>query len=563
MYGKIARLAREIREELNHRLDDNVPGERVLAWLNRQEPVRTVLKEQFGGVRISKQNLSEWRLGGFARWQAQRELLTQARDMAEDAEELSTATDGRLTDHLATVLAARYAAVLSNWSGEVSEGMQQQLKSLHGLCRNIVALRRGDYHGTRLRLEEERTELEREKTKEEMLAYFEKWVENCKVQALLAESEPDGLPASPKSKVQNPKSRGNKKKKGKVRAGRATKRISQRDVPTNPEECDGRLRQLFGLPAKTDSNPDKVVERSPSSAIAAVAAPPGEGETLAASVSKPASGGTKSRVRGGGRSRSVKHSQTSDGGTVALQELDVALAENTKPVISEAEKTLHFMRTLFGEPPPHVVDKILNRKSEPDGPPQTNEEAPSGVAPEANDEMRMQNEETEVPSPPHPNVDSFAPAHSALRPPALPDSFCCFPSSKSLPRGGEGTRAASRHESASGCEHHTIDDGAQGSPSRTGSTPAVPTGSKSQGASASDGQRSCRLKVESCTVIPAAASEKDGDRQDACPTPISENPPRRVQEIPPYSRTKMIRRCRPIESKAPVDRTHDFRGDPL
>jgi hypothetical protein len=40
--------------------------------------------------------------------------------------------------------------------------------------------------------------------------------------------------------------------------------------------------------------------------------------------------------------------------------------------------------------------------------------------------------------PPHPNVDSLAPARSALRPPALPDSFCCFPSSKSLPRGGEG-----------------------------------------------------------------------------------------------------------------------------
>jgi len=45
------------------------------------------------------------------------------------------------------------------------------------------------------------------------------------------------------------------------------------------------------------------------------------------------------------------------------------------------------------------------------------------------------------PMPPHPSVDSLAPACSASRPPALPDSFCCFPSSKSLPRGGEGIRS--------------------------------------------------------------------------------------------------------------------------
>ena len=59
---------------------------------------------------ISKQNLCEWRAGGFAEWQARQETLAQARELAADANEITAATDGRLTDHLATVLAVRYAS---------------------------------------------------------------------------------------------------------------------------------------------------------------------------------------------------------------------------------------------------------------------------------------------------------------------------------------------------------------------------------------------------------------------------------------------------------------------
>ncbi|HTB82324.1 MAG TPA: hypothetical protein VK742_01605, partial [Candidatus Sulfotelmatobacter sp.] len=45
--------------------------------------------------------------------------------------------------------------------------------------------------------------------------------------------------------------------------------------------------------------------------------------------------------------------------------------------------------------------------------------------------------------------------------------------------------------------------------------------------------------------------------------PESENPPRRVREGPPDSKNCKIVRCRAVESNAPVDRTRDFRGDPL
>src|SRR5262245_647500 len=101
--GKIARLPREIREDLNRRLQDGEPGGSLLERLNALLAVSAVLAREFGGSVISKQNLCEWRAGGFAEWQARQESVVQARELAADATELAAATDGRLTDHLATV----------------------------------------------------------------------------------------------------------------------------------------------------------------------------------------------------------------------------------------------------------------------------------------------------------------------------------------------------------------------------------------------------------------------------------------------------------------------------
>src|SRR5579862_7153056 len=100
--GKIARLPYEIREQLNRRLQDGEPGRSLLAWLNALPETQAVLSRSFGGVPISDKNLSEWRTGGFAEWEARREPLAQALEAA-------AATDGKLTDQLATILAGRFA----------------------------------------------------------------------------------------------------------------------------------------------------------------------------------------------------------------------------------------------------------------------------------------------------------------------------------------------------------------------------------------------------------------------------------------------------------------------
>lgn len=183
--GKIARLPSEIREALNRRLQDNEPGGQLLSWLNALPAVQTVLARDFDGSPITKQNLYEWRIGGFAAWQARRETLEQARDLMGEAAELAAATEGKLTDHLATVLAARYASALAGWNGEVTEELRRKLRALRGLCQDIVELRRGDHSGARLKMEQERLEREQEKTEEEVVAHFQRWIKKSAIRELL------------------------------------------------------------------------------------------------------------------------------------------------------------------------------------------------------------------------------------------------------------------------------------------------------------------------------------------------------------------------------------------
>ena len=47
--GKIARLPREIREELNHHLECGLPGRELVEWLNSLPDVHEVLTKSFDG----------------------------------------------------------------------------------------------------------------------------------------------------------------------------------------------------------------------------------------------------------------------------------------------------------------------------------------------------------------------------------------------------------------------------------------------------------------------------------------------------------------------------------
>src|SRR5271165_6271372 len=108
-HGKIARLPRHLRHELNERLERAEPGPQLLDWLNALPEVRQVVQSNFAGVPISKQNLSEWRQGGFEEWRARQELWDDVREVEDFGRDLNADNDDVLADNVVAVLTARYA----------------------------------------------------------------------------------------------------------------------------------------------------------------------------------------------------------------------------------------------------------------------------------------------------------------------------------------------------------------------------------------------------------------------------------------------------------------------
>ena len=94
-----------------------------------------------------------------------------ARQLAADSVELQPAGTPPLTGQLAVWLTARYLVAVQKLAEKNQDG-ELDLKVLRELCRDVVAGRRGDHSGARLKMEQDRLEREREKTEEEIVAHF-------------------------------------------------------------------------------------------------------------------------------------------------------------------------------------------------------------------------------------------------------------------------------------------------------------------------------------------------------------------------------------------------------
>ena len=140
--GKIARLPLALRTELNLRLADNEDGATLLNWLNASPDVKAILARDFGGEPLTKQNLYEWRNGGFLESPTRQEILEQAGEMAADAAESDPAGCGNLIGRLVALLAVRYAALLARWNDGDNEALRVQLRVLHTFTRDLAALHR-------------------------------------------------------------------------------------------------------------------------------------------------------------------------------------------------------------------------------------------------------------------------------------------------------------------------------------------------------------------------------------------------------------------------------------
>src|SRR5450432_363594 len=159
--GKIARLPRPIRQELNRRLDDGEQGKKLVFWLNALPEVQAIVAAEFGGKPMREQNLSEWKKGGYRDWTAQQEALEIAGRLGEDAAEWTGEDRAPLTDMLARFLVARYAVA----TRRIAEtGGREGWRLLREMCSDVVELRKGDHSATRLQIAHERLKLETEKS---------------------------------------------------------------------------------------------------------------------------------------------------------------------------------------------------------------------------------------------------------------------------------------------------------------------------------------------------------------------------------------------------------------
>jgi hypothetical protein len=105
--GKIARLPGDLREQLNQRLFDGHSDPEILPWLNELPVVKEILAAKFKGQPIAKQNMTNWRQGGYQRWLHRKENVASTEALGHYAANLTQAAAGRLAPAAAAIASGK------------------------------------------------------------------------------------------------------------------------------------------------------------------------------------------------------------------------------------------------------------------------------------------------------------------------------------------------------------------------------------------------------------------------------------------------------------------------
>jgi hypothetical protein len=148
--GKIARLPRHIRDQLNSRLDDGEQGARLVEWLNGLPEVNLVLERNFDGQPINEQNLTDWKQGGFLDWQQLQQSREWVRAVADEADQVTEEAGLMpLSDRLSSVA----TLALGKLMRELAAGAVSDTTKHDGFLRVLKELgrvRRADLEAARL-----------------------------------------------------------------------------------------------------------------------------------------------------------------------------------------------------------------------------------------------------------------------------------------------------------------------------------------------------------------------------------------------------------------------------
>ena len=155
--GKIARLPKEIREQLNQRLENGESGTILVKWLNEQSEVQKILTDQFAGQAIRAQNLSDWRNGGYQDWLRHQELRHQTCVTTEQSKDIELDEgETNLAESISSIIVAELAIQVQRLN--LVTDPDERWNRCRQLARELSRLRRDDQRRMRNQLRREQFE---------------------------------------------------------------------------------------------------------------------------------------------------------------------------------------------------------------------------------------------------------------------------------------------------------------------------------------------------------------------------------------------------------------------
>jgi hypothetical protein len=167
--GKIARLSKVVRDELNRRIDNSEQGKSLVKWLNSLPEVQAVTSSEFGGKPIREQNLSEWKNGGYRDWQARQERHEFVRQLEQEAKEVGAVMETEaINRHLSVVLTAELALAIRDVQ-QIADP-KERAQCLAQIVGRFAQLRRAESNASRAEIVREQWDAEVAKKEEQKRA---------------------------------------------------------------------------------------------------------------------------------------------------------------------------------------------------------------------------------------------------------------------------------------------------------------------------------------------------------------------------------------------------------
>jgi hypothetical protein len=210
--GKIARLPHSLRKAVNQRLLDGETSGTILEWLNAQPEAIKVWEAHFEGMPANAENLSQWRIGGYADWLAEREKIEATKELADYSHRLAKSAGSKLSEGaqailggeilatMETILQSDVPAKLVGKGDDASLEPGDPLDRLAVLTSVVTKLRLADQRSEKLEIERGRNkqrerdhELLRDKMEKTTVEAFMKYAASPEARAILESGKPKSV----------------------------------------------------------------------------------------------------------------------------------------------------------------------------------------------------------------------------------------------------------------------------------------------------------------------------------------------------------------------------------